>query len=93
MEKELIGPVWVTKDALTCGITKHSMAVWNRSIRDTMISIKEPGGVWALDHYFKPDWHLSEAEAMERAEELRNSKIDSVVKQLAKLRSMTFVVR
>jgi len=92
-QDELIGPVWITKYALTEGITKLNRVVWNRSANLKMISLTKTRGSSYTDHYYKPDWHLSEAEAMERAEKLRNAALNIAFKKVSKLRSMTFVVK
>lgn len=76
--------VWITKYALTTGIF---MAEVEETHTPTMVSDKMNS---YHSRYHKPDWHLTEAEAIEQAEKMVLRKIKSVQKQLDKLNKMTF---
>lgn len=79
--------VYDTSQALTAGIIV-------RWLRDPV----DPGAVKGMVFYLQPclsgippsRWHATKAEAIADAEALRNNKIASLEKQLAKLRAMTF---
>lgn len=77
--------VWITKYALTDGITKKRAYVCS-GISDEMISIPGSG----LEFYHGKDWHSTYEAAKERAEVMRLKKIASIEKQLSKLLAMRF---
>lgn len=82
MSEELV-KAYITQYALTRGI--FATVVETTHI-DTMVSTTS-----RFKQYFhKPDWHLTYEEAVARAEEMRQKKIASLEKQLAKLKAMTF---
>lgn len=74
---------WVTKYALTLGILKVKGKHCN-SISPGMLNYP-PG---SCDFAHGNDWHLSEQDALIRAEEMRLAKIAALKKQLAKLEKM-----
>lgn len=92
MQDREIGPVWITKYALTTGITKAEKAelclgtVPNGTM--LMVPTTEKQHLNAL--YHKPDWHESREEAITRARQMRDAKILSLRKQLLKLEAMDF---
>jgi hypothetical protein len=73
--------IYVTKYALTQGITTHEVG-------------EEPGKGWPW--FVTPgrgeglDWHLSMADAMVRAYAMRDAKIASLKRAIAKLEGMEF---
>ena len=75
--------VYVTKFALTKGVlakrveTKHSP--------DYVLDVNAP-----MVLYRKPEWHNTEAEALEHAEAMRQKKICSLKKKLAKMEALIF---
>jgi hypothetical protein len=74
--------VWVTRYALTKGILEVESSVEDgRMVRTT--------DSWAA-YCHKPDWHMTKAEAVERAEEMRKRKPEALRKQVVKLEGMRF---
>lgn len=81
--------VYVTKYALTQGIfTLEGMV--NTEVRPdgTMFCPDKSEGYQMS--MFKPDWHETWEEALAHAEKMREKKIASLRKQMAKLEGMTF---
>ena len=81
--------VWITKYALTSGISEATAGY----------SIGNPGNVvvsgnqneHSCQQYFhRGEWHLSKNDAVEQAYWLRNKKIKSLEKQIEKLKKMEF---
>lgn len=76
---------WVTKYALTLGILKvkgqHCLSI-------------DPGFLSYLPYgdAHGNDWHLSEQDALQRAEAMRLAKIAAMKKQIAKLEKMQFKI-
>ena len=81
---------WITKDALTRGIEKIEVedrfAISERMVKAILIG-DEFG---ASQCFHKPDWHRDPEYAIGRAEEMRDAKIASLKKKIAKLEKMTF---
>ena len=77
--------IYITKYALTEGINKAYVSEEN--IEGDRVFIKSR---WTCVSYGKTDWHKTKAEAKIRAEEMRQKKIASLKKQLAKMEKMTF---
>lgn len=82
--------IYVTKYALTAGIQLEECEQQSRGD-------KESGYAWRKDHYpmkmySRNEWQKSAAEAMKQAAAMRDRKIASLERQLAKLRAMTFQV-
>ena len=75
--------VYITKYALTEGITEHVAELCS----DTMIRVA--GSKYPI-YYHKPDWHRRLADAVARAEDMRVKKIAALQQQLAKLEAITF---
>lgn len=73
---------WVTKYALTFGISK----VRARVINPTMIAF----GPRSSNYAHGKDWHRTPEEAIARAEQMRHMKIQSLRNSEAKLEKMTF---
>ena len=86
MEKEI--QAWVTKYAITSGIEKASGEVDKREPR---AFIKRGDKFSSMNVVFwVNEWHKTEAEAITRAKEMRDKKIASLKKQIAKLEAMKF---
>ena len=75
--------VWITKYALTTGISEKEVKIDN----DCVSVINNQG-----EYYFGEgkDWHKTKESAIKRAEEMRKRKIANVEKQLQKLKDMKF---
>ncbi len=77
--------VWITKYALTTGIYKIDA----KEIKDSHRMIQQSGTNYPT-YYHKPDWHESNAEALAHAEKMRQKKIESLDKQIGKIKAMRF---
>ncbi|WP_427023065.1 hypothetical protein ACP4J4_10515 [Aureimonas ureilytica] len=77
---------YITKYALTDGI-KRTIVEDCFSTSPTMV--KELGTAYPIVFHGK-DWHRTEAEALARAEEMRQAKIASLRKSIAKLEKLSF---
>ena len=78
--------VWISKYALTTGIFERQVKVCdgNPDMVETMMDK-------SFQSYFHVgEWHTTKAEAILKAEDMRQRKIASLKKQLAKLETMTF---
>jgi hypothetical protein len=85
--------VFITKYALTDGIQEINEAMHDVGISDRMVSYVIDGAFASQTVcVHKPDWHLTKAEAVERAQAMRVAKIASLRKSIAKLEKLTFVV-
>jgi hypothetical protein len=71
--------VWITKYALTKGIFCKEAEIKGDMIKYDRYSCE-----------LKPDWHLTQEEAIKRAEEMREKKIKSLKKSLAKMEGLEF---
>lgn len=81
--------VYITRWALTKGILEvpESRARFND---DGWIVADRPDTPW-LSGFFSPiEWYRSKEEAIARAEKMRDKKIASLKKQIAKLKEMEF---
>lgn len=75
--------VWITKYALSTGIFK----VEANTHKDNMVTWKS-GGFMQFAH--GQDFHLTAAGALDRAEEMRIKKLQSLDKQAKKIAAMKF---
>lgn len=78
--------VFITKYALTGGILELPLVKRGNG----MVTVKRPGisnGDW---DFFGNDWHPTREEAVKRAEDMRQAKIKSLQKQIAKLEKLSF---
>ena len=84
--------VWVTKHALTKGIIKVKV-----------VSLEEPKWVRAVENsrnleyrrgecFLRPEWHVLSDDAIRRAVTMRELRVASLVKQLAKVRKIQFEI-
>lgn len=83
-EKEKI-TAWVTKYALSSGIDRVEAEVCHY-INSGMITY----GSHQVAH--GNDWHRAPGAALQRAQEMRTKKIDSLKKNIAKLEKLTFSI-
>ena len=81
---------WVTKYALTSGIQKVSGTVRHETSSD-MLSYIGSRYDWR-ECVHGTDWHRTPEAALERAEKMREAKIASLKKSIAKLEAMMFMV-
>lgn len=75
---------YIVKYALTQGILKVK-----GYISDTTLVVKEG---YYTQYYHRKEWTTDPEEAMRTAEEKRNKKLISLVKQLDKIKQMTFEI-
>jgi hypothetical protein len=83
--KERAVHFWVTKYALTTGIYEAD-GIYFEDSNTNMVRVH---GTFD-DYLHGSDWHISKQSAIAQAEKMRQAKIKSVKKQLAKLESMKF---
>jgi hypothetical protein len=78
--------VWITKYALTQGILEKEVQIAN-TCSDLVNVVGE-----SLETYYGKDreWHLSKDGAINKAEKMRVSKINSLKEQIAKLERLDF---
>ena len=76
--------VWITKYALTSGITEHDAELCD----DSMVKY----GTMQYAHLEGKEWHRSYENALVRAKEMRIAKIASLKKSIARLEAMSFDV-
>lgn len=79
--------IWITKYALTAGILAREG--WTTDV-ERMIGYQEGA---SRNYMHKPYWHASEAEAVSHAEELKARKLQSLEKQIAKIRKLKILVK
>jgi len=84
----ILPSVYITKYALTTGVTVVNGAEHCKSINERMIEYRPQGSMPIYVH--KPDWHETLAEAKARCEVMRKAKIASLKKQIAKLEALDF---
>lgn len=78
--------VYITKYALSKGIKEYKA---KRTEFSTMIEIEDNKDLFG-NLYHKPDWHLRKKEAIERAEQMRISEINKLLKRIKKLYTLKF---
>lgn len=76
--------IYVTKHALTTGITEHEASISG----DASTASFRGDGYWHF--YYGKDFHLTKEDAIERAEEMRIKKLQSLDKQIKKISKMKF---
>lgn len=77
---------WITKYALTKGIKEAHVEDCFDVSPDMVKDLESSRGL-----YHNNDWHRTQAAALDRAREMRNNKLISLKKQIAKLEAMWFV--
>lgn len=80
---------WITKYALTKGIIEANVEDCFDVAPDMVDDIDRAAG--PTTYYHGNDWHRTQAAALDRAREMREAKIRSLHKQIAKLNAMWFV--
>lgn len=78
--------IFVSKYALSSGIQRFDNA--EESHTPTMVVVRSERG--SLDCFHNDEWHLTEEDAKQRAEDMRIKKIASLKKQIAKLEKLSF---
>jgi dihydroneopterin aldolase len=86
MTKAKLTDAWVTKYALTGGIMKVRGEVDDKA---TMLSWMGANSRYT-SYAHGQDFHLDEASAKDRAEEMRKRKIELLKKQIKKLEALKF---
>ena len=89
--------VWITKHALTEGIrhTKARIVVHKSNAFGgytyTECQVKpNRGSSIVIDRYYDNDWHTSEYAAIERAEEMKQAKLATMMKDIYELEGKRF---
>lgn len=79
--------VYITKYALTQGI--EAVRATACPSNNKAVGVKHsPTGY--VQYIYKPDWHTAFSEARSRAEEMRQRKIVSLQRSLARMKALTF---
>ena len=82
--------VYITKFALTHGMAEGEAELWDNGNGDT-VKMLHSGPVFAKDQLvYKPNWHETIQDAVERAEVMRRNKIKSLHRTITKLEKMVF---
>lgn len=76
--------VYITKYALSTGIIETDDAEICSNISGDMIRSKKHG------YFYRNDWHKNKEDAVLRAEVMRIKKIESLERQLEKLKGLKF---
>ena len=80
--------VWITKYALTSGITEHDAKL---SSEDNSVRYEKGQYTYGQYAYIEgKEWHRSYENALLRAEVMRIKKIESLKKSIAMLEAMSF---
>lgn len=84
MEKGKIIKVWISKHALTQGLFEESVREY-----DGFEGMVEVASGYPC-YYHKGEWHRTQAEAIKKAEELKEKKIKSLTKSIQKIKNKKF---
>ena len=76
--------VWITKYALTKGVFSAEVVKQEMG----MVTVKH--GLNGVGHFHGNAWHFSCTKALDHAEDMRVSKIESLKQQIAKLEKLEF---
>jgi len=90
MKNEIIAKVYVTKYALSTGISVFKDVEWCREISEGMIAGRIEGHL--TQHFHGNEWHRTKEEALARAEEMRNAGIKSAMKKVDRLSDIIFKI-
>jgi len=82
--------VWITKYALTTGIFEADIEQCDGQPTMVVHRGQKTGACDCYYHGEGKEWHRTFKSAVSRAEEMRDRKVVSMRKQLAKLKAMTF---
>lgn len=88
----IIPVIYVTRYALTEGIQRYENAEHCVGTNPGMVRVRGAGPLPLFLHGEGKDWHRTPESALKRAEQMRQAKIASLKKQLAKLEKLTFDV-
>lgn len=83
--------VWITKHALTQGIWEVDAALSGTS--KNMIQVrrdKNDNHPWSAMYYHKGEWHEKKEHALAHAEDMKERKLASLRKQIAKISKLSF---
>lgn len=80
--------IWVTKYALTQGITEHEADVSDKW--PTMATIAATGPGEYTQHFHGAEWQKTHEAALARADEMRAHEIKRLERRIGKLRKRTF---
>lgn len=80
--------VWISKYALTQGIYERDVEQSQET--PTMVTCKGKSFFTEYYHGEGKDWHLTQAGAVKKANEMREKAIASTEKKIAKLKKMVF---
>lgn len=72
--------VWITKYALTKGIYQEDAEICD----EEMIRVKQ------VQYFHFGEWHMEKDKAIQKAEEMRIKKLQSLDKQIKKISAMKF---
>lgn len=80
--------VWISVYALMQGIEEKDVEICSSISEDTVIE----NGIDCIRFYHGKgrEWHLTKEDAIRKADELRNKKIDLLKRQIKKLQNMKF---
>ena len=78
--------VWITKYALTKGIIEADGKLTSSDSVSVSLDTLSLPTHW----FYKGDWYSDKQSAIQKAEEMRRKKIDSLKKQIEKLERMRF---
>lgn len=87
--------VWITKRALTEGILHTKARILEYSVngehtyKECQVRVN-PGSNLVIDRYYANDWHTSEYAAIERAEEMKQAKLATMMKDIYELEGKRF---
>lgn len=79
--------VYITKYALTTGVYSAEA-----DVKDDKAVQRAKGSGYA-QYFYGKDWHLTEDEAIHRAEEMRIAKLRSLDKQMKKISALNFTIK
>lgn len=79
--------VYITKYALTTGVYSAEA-----DVKDDMAVQLAKGSLHA-QYFHGKDWHLTEDEALDRAEEMCIAKLKSLDKQMKKISALKFTIK
>ncbi len=88
MSTRIVPVVYVTRYGLTQGIWKLANGVVDDRISDKMVTIRGRTALSQTMHFHKPDWYESETEARLRVVDMKNAKIKSLERSIAKLEKL-----
>lgn len=74
---------WALTSGIVCGVLDEA-----KSPSRIVAAVRWPSG--ASQCFYTPDWHLTYAVALMRAEEMRTKRIASLRKYIARLEALTF---